>query len=96
MSEAGAAAVSTAVRFALAAVGARRLQSAPRTAFYDPPAVVPDRPGELLKAEPGRFYIDPFRLIPAPARVERIMFTTTDRVVTEAASALKRAGDYLT
>lgn len=78
MTEAGV--LERAIRFALTAVGARQLEARPADRFYDPPPDVPDRPGELLKAEPGRFYIDPFKLIPAPARVERIMFTTTDRL----------------
>ncbi|HET6153586.1 MAG TPA: lipase family protein [Marmoricola sp.] len=77
MSEPGV--VERAIGFALNAVGARKLEPRPADPFYDPPASVPDKSGALLKAEPGRFYIDPFRLIPAPARVERIMFTTTDR-----------------
>lgn len=68
-----------AVRFALTAVGARQLKPNPADPFYDPPAVLPTEPGSVLKAEPARFYIDPFTLVPAPARVERIMFTTTDR-----------------
>jgi pimeloyl-ACP methyl ester carboxylesterase len=72
--------VERAVTFALTAVGARQLEARPSDPFYEPPADVPDRPGELLKAGSGRFYIDPFKLVPAPARVERIMFTTTDRV----------------
>jgi len=72
--------VDRAIKFALTAVGARQLEARPSDPFYEPPSGIPDRPGELLKAEPGRFYIDPFRLVPAPARVERIMFTTTDRL----------------
>jgi pimeloyl-ACP methyl ester carboxylesterase len=71
--------VDRAIRFALTAVGARKLPPNPADPFYDPPASVPPDPGALLKAEPARFYVDPFKLIPAPARVERIMFTTTDR-----------------
>jgi pimeloyl-ACP methyl ester carboxylesterase len=80
VTEAGAAAVSTAVRFALAAVGARRLQSAPRTSFYDPPDEVPETPGTLIRTEPAKFYLDPLRLVPAPARVERVMFASRDRL----------------
>lgn len=72
--------VDRAIRFALTAVGARQLKANPADPFYDPPAAVPQTPGAILKNEPARFYVDPFRLIPAPARVERIMFTTTDRL----------------
>jgi hypothetical protein len=71
VTEAGAAAVNAAVGFALAAVGARRPAPAPRTAFYDPPADVPAEPGTLIRSEPAKFYLDPIRLVPAPARVER-------------------------
>ena len=79
MTEAGAAAVNAAVRFALVAVGARRPEPAPRTAFYDPPPEVPETPGTLIRAERAKFFLDPFRLVPAPARVERVMFASRDR-----------------
>lgn len=79
MTEAQGSVVERAVKFALTAVGARQLKPNPKDPFYDPPAEIPSTPGTVLKAEPARFYVDPFRLIPAPARVERIMFTTTDR-----------------
>ncbi len=80
MSEDSGSVVDRAVRFALTAVGARQLPPNPADPFYEPPVDVPSTPGTVLKAEPGRFYVDPFKLIPAPARVERIMFTTTDRL----------------
>lgn len=80
MTEVGAAAVNAAVGFALAAVGARRPAPAPRTAFYDPPADVPSEPGTLIRSEPAKFYLDPLRLVPAPARVERVMFASRDRL----------------
>lgn len=72
--------VDRAIRFALTAVGARQLDAKPADPFYDAPDTLPSAPGTLVKAERGRFYIDPFKLIPAPARVERIMFTTLDRL----------------
>ncbi|RNL59988.1 lipase [Nocardioides marmoriginsengisoli] len=80
MSQDPGSVLDRAVRFALTAVGARKLEPNPADPFYDPPGAVPSEPGTVLKAEPARFYIDPFKLIPAPARVERIMFTTTDRL----------------
>jgi pimeloyl-ACP methyl ester carboxylesterase len=79
VSEAPESVLDRAVRFALTAVGARQLKANPLDPFYDVPEQVPETPGTVLKSEPARFYVDPFRLIPAPARVERIMFTTTDR-----------------
>ncbi|MGN6161895.1 MAG: lipase family protein [Marmoricola sp.] len=72
--------VSNLVTIALNAVGARRLDAHAATAFYEPPAEIPSVPGTLLREEPSTFYLDPFRLIAAPARVRRIMFSTTDRV----------------
>ena len=71
--------VSKAIGFALAAVGARSMPPQPVTDFYVAPDVVPSTPGTVIKAEPAKFYIDPFKLIPAPARVQRIMFSSTDR-----------------
>jgi len=79
VSEAPPTVVDRAVRLALTAVGARQLAARPADHFYDPPADVPATPGEVLKVQDARFYVDPFKLIPAPARVERIMFTSTDR-----------------
>lgn len=80
MSELRGSAVNTAVRFALAAVGAHRLRAVPRTAFYDPPAHVPERPGTLIRSQDAKFYLDPWRLIRAPARAERVMYSSTDRL----------------
>ncbi len=68
-----------AVRLALSAVSARPLEPKPQSAFYTEPDVIPDEPGTILRSEPARFYIDPFRLVPAPARVERIMFVSRNR-----------------
>jgi len=78
MSESGKP-VNNLVTIALQAVGARRLDPHSATAFYEPPESIPTEPGTLIRDEPSTFYIDPFRLIAAPARVRRIMFSTTDR-----------------
>jgi pimeloyl-ACP methyl ester carboxylesterase len=80
VTEVGAAAVGTAVRLALAAVGARQPQPASRSAFYDPPDEIPSTPGSVIRTQPAKFYLDPFRLVPAPARVERVMYSSTDRL----------------
>lgn len=80
MTELVGGAVSTAVGLALSAIGARSLRATPADHFYDRPEHVPAEPGTVLKAEPARFYLDPFRVVPAPATVERIMFTSTDRL----------------
>jgi pimeloyl-ACP methyl ester carboxylesterase len=71
--------VGQAVRFALNAVGARSLPPHDATVFYQPPSSVPALPGTIIRTEPAKFWIDPFRLIPAPARVTRIMFSSSDR-----------------
>jgi len=79
MTELGAAAVNAAVRYALGSVGARQLRPVPRTAFYDPPAEVPERPGTLIRTQEATFHLDPWRLIRAPAHAERVMYSSTDR-----------------
>jgi len=80
VTEPRAAAVNAAVRLALAGVGARKLRPVPRSAFYDPPADVPALPGTVIRTEDAKFYLDPFRLIRAPAHVERVMYTSRDRL----------------
>jgi predicted esterase len=80
MSELRGTAVNAAVRYALGAVGARQLRTVPRTAFYDPPADVPDRPGTVIRSQDAKFYLDPWRLLRAPARAERVMYSSTDRL----------------
>lgn len=80
MNELRGSAVSAAVRFALSAVGARELRAVPRSAFYDPPAEVPDRPGTLIRTQDAEFFLDPWRLVKAPARAERVMYSSTDRL----------------
>lgn len=72
-------AVAQAVRYALNAVGAQSLPPHPADEFYHPPEQIPATPGEVLRTDRAKFYIDPFRLIPAPAKVTRIMFASTDR-----------------
>lgn len=64
---------------ALRNVGARDLPLLAAGSFYTPPGTLPRMPGELIKSEPARFYLDPFRLVPMPARVERIMYSSTNR-----------------
>lgn len=65
---------------AMRALGVRAVVSAEDSAFYHPPADLPGEPGAVVRAEPARFYLDPLRVVPAPARAERIMFTSTDRL----------------
>ncbi|KAA1418563.1 lipase [Nocardioides humilatus] len=67
------------VRLALSAVGARPLEPKTTSDFYTDPGTIPDEPGTILRSERAKFFIDPFRLVQAPARVERIMFVSRDR-----------------
>lgn len=72
--------VGQAIRFALNAVGARSLEPRPISPFYLPPDQVPETPGTVIRTEPAKFYVDPLKLVPAPATVERIMFSSRNRV----------------
>lgn len=69
----------TSIVDALRNISARDLPVQEVGPFYAPPTTLPKLPGELIRTEPARFYLDPFRLIPAPARVERIMYSSTNR-----------------
>lgn len=46
--------------------------------FYTPPSDLGGRSGRVLKQEPSTFYLDPARTVPAPAVVQRIMYTSRD------------------
>lgn len=69
----------TSITEALRNISARDLPIRESGPFYEPPSSLPKLPGELVRTEPARFYLDPFRLVPAPARTERVMYTTTTR-----------------
>lgn len=65
--------LSTAVGFALLTVAAAPVSAEP--SFYDPPSPLPPgQPGDVIKSEPSEFFIDPVKLIRAPAQVQRIMY----------------------
>ena len=44
--------------------------------FYTPPRGVGGKPGTVLKSEPTTFYLDPTRLVKAPARAQRLMYVS--------------------
>jgi alpha-beta hydrolase superfamily lysophospholipase len=46
--------------------------------FYAPPEVVAGSPGDVIRAEPSAFYLDPLRALRADARVQRLMYVSTD------------------
>ncbi|WP_312880259.1 lipase family protein [Actinokineospora xionganensis] len=50
--------------------------------FYDVPATLPPNNGDIVRAEPMTFYLEPVRLTRIEADVHRIMYRSTDRVGT--------------
>ena len=67
---------------ALAAATAAGLVAAPAAfagSFYDPPATLPARDGDVVRAEPADFYLDPLKALKVDATVNRVMYKTTDR-----------------
>ncbi|RZQ65244.1 lipase family protein [Amycolatopsis suaedae] len=49
------------------------------TSFYDPPSPLPPgRNGDVIRHEPADFFLDPAKLLRAPAKVQRIMYRSTD------------------
>jgi pimeloyl-ACP methyl ester carboxylesterase len=57
------------------------LGAAPASAadFYDPPSPLPaGRDGDIIRHEPAEFFLDPVKLIRAPATVQRILYRSTD------------------
>ncbi|WP_116046156.1 lipase family protein [Amycolatopsis palatopharyngis] len=69
--------LSTAVGFALLTVVATPVSAEP--SFYDPPSPLPPgQPGDVIRSEPSEFFLDPVKLVRAPAQVQRIMYRSTD------------------
>lgn len=69
--------LATAVGLSLLTVGAT--QAVAEESFYDPPSPLPaGQPGDIIRNEPSKFFIDPIKLIEAPAQVQRIMYRSTD------------------
>lgn len=68
----------------IAAVAALSMTTAPAGAvtssadFYDPPSTLPSDNGAIIRHEPSQFFLDPVKLLPAPAAVQRIMYRSTD------------------
>lgn len=50
-----------------------------RPPFYEPPATLPGRDGDVIRDEPAVFHLDPLQLIRIDAVVHRIMYRSTDR-----------------
>ncbi|WP_435119419.1 lipase family protein [Amycolatopsis thermoflava] len=72
------------VAIVTAAVAALSLTTTPAGAvtssadFYDPPATLPSDNGAIIRHAPSEFFLDPVKLLRAPADVERIMYRSTD------------------
>jgi alpha-beta hydrolase superfamily lysophospholipase len=52
--------------------------SAAETDFYTPPASIAGEPGDVIRTEPSSFYLDPLKTLRADARVQRLMYVSTD------------------
>lgn len=47
--------------------------------FYDPPVPLPaGNPGDVIRSEPTDFFLDPAKLLRAPATAHRILYRSTD------------------
>ncbi|HET6502521.1 MAG TPA: lipase family protein [Amycolatopsis sp.] len=47
--------------------------------FYDPPSgLAGERAGDVIRHEPAEFFLDPAKVLRAPAKAERIMYRSTD------------------
>lgn len=67
---------------AIVAATAAGLVAAPAAqagSFYDPPAALPDRDGDVVRSEAADFHLDPLKLLKVDATVNRVMYKTTDR-----------------
>lgn len=62
----------------LATLGAGLVAAPPASAadFYTPPADTSGAPGTVLRSEPSAFYLDPLKVLKAPADVTRVMYTS--------------------
>ena len=62
----------------VASVGASLVAAVPASAadFYTPPASVTGGPGTVVRSEASSFYLDPLRLLKAPADVRRVMYVS--------------------
>lgn len=67
------------LNLALSVIGARSTGQVPESDFYIPPRDIPATPGTVIRTESARFFLDPLKLVAAPAKVLRIMFSSTDR-----------------
>ncbi|QGK71015.1 lipase [Allosaccharopolyspora coralli] len=53
--------------------------AAERPPFYEPPAELPVADGDVVRAEPSEFFLDPLKTVEVDANVQRVMYKSTDR-----------------
>ncbi|GHF56485.1 dienelactone hydrolase [Amycolatopsis bartoniae] len=71
-----AAALASIIGLASLTVGAA---PAGATDFYDPPSPLPaGAPGDIIRHQAAQFFLDPVKLLPAPAKAQRILYRSTD------------------
>ncbi|MEU7529246.1 lipase family protein [Saccharothrix sp. NPDC042600] len=46
--------------------------------FYDVPTELPARNGDVIRSEPADFFLDPLKLLRAPATARRVLYRSTD------------------
>ncbi|AKH83589.1 lipase [Streptomyces sp. CNQ-509] len=68
-----AAAVAATVALPLTTASA-----AERPPFYEPPATLPAADGDVIRAEPSVYYLDPLKTLKVDANVQRVMYRSTD------------------
>ncbi|MFR9732055.1 lipase family protein [Saccharopolyspora sp. MS10] len=64
------------VSFAVATAAASAEERPP---FYEPPADLPARNGDLVRSEPSEYFLDPLKVVRADADVQRVMYRSSDR-----------------
>ncbi|MBB1244317.1 lipase [Streptomyces durbertensis] len=70
--------LATTASFGLLTTAGTAQATEERPPFYQPPASLPANNGDVIRAEPATFYLDPLKLIKVNADVQRIMYRSTD------------------
>lgn len=74
--------VAVVAALGVAAVAAAPAHAASSGNFYDTPVSMPPNNGDIIRFEPFTFYLDPLKVLRAPATAYRIMYRSTDRTGT--------------
>lgn len=70
---------STIIALAAVISSAGPVQASSDNSFYETPTALPARNGDVIRNEPASFYLDPARLVRVPAKVNRVLYRSTDR-----------------